>query len=63
VSADGRTWGPALAQGTGRDDTTIMTLSQPTAAKFIRITETGAATHGQVWSVGGLRVYQLSGAQ
>jgi mono/diheme cytochrome c family protein len=60
VSTDGRTWGSALAEGAGSDDTTIMTLSRPTSAKFIRITETGAATHGEVWSVGGLRVYQLA---
>jgi hypothetical protein len=62
VSTDGRTWGTALAEGAGSDGTTIMTLSRPTSAKFIRITETGAATRGQVWSIGGLRLYQVSAA-
>jgi hypothetical protein len=37
--------------------TTVIVL-KPVSAKFIRITQTGAATDGEFWAVQQVRVYQ-----
>ena len=58
VSADGATWGAPLAQGTGQTPTTVIAFA-PVSAKFIRITQTGTASNGEVWAIQGVRVYRV----
>ena len=57
VSADGTSWGQPIAQGTGETPTTTITLA-PVLAKFIRITQTGAARAGELWGIQQIRVYR-----
>jgi glucose/arabinose dehydrogenase/mono/diheme cytochrome c family protein len=59
LSMDGTTWGAPVAQGAGTTPTTIISFA-PTAAKFIRVTETGAAPNGEFWGINQIRVYGRS---
>jgi hypothetical protein len=56
VSADGTSWGSPLVEGPGAA-TTVMAF-KPTAAKFIRITQTGTTTRTEPWGVAQMRIYQ-----
>jgi hypothetical protein len=60
VSMDGTTWGAPVAQGAGDTPTTIIAFP-PAQAKFIRITQTGAATNNEFWGIQQLRVYGRAG--
>jgi beta-glucosidase len=54
VSSDGVTWGSPVATGTGTQ--AIITVTFPTqTARFIRITQTGAASFW--WSMAEINVY------
>ena len=56
VSTNGSTWGPALA-AVKTSDTHIAIIVKPVAAKFVRITQTEAASNGPNWAVSGLRIF------
>jgi mono/diheme cytochrome c family protein len=56
VSTTGTAWGVPVASGTGATPTTIAAFG-PVAAKFIRITQTGAAQNGEWWAIQQVRVY------
>ena len=56
VSMDGKTWGPAVAEGKGAASTTIATF-RPVRAKFIRVTQTDTPDQALPWSVLNFRVY------
>jgi glucose/arabinose dehydrogenase/mono/diheme cytochrome c family protein len=60
TSGDGTTWSAPLAQGAGAVPTTVIVL-KPVQAKFIRITQTGRASDGELWAVQQVRVYQAPG--
>jgi hypothetical protein len=45
-------------QGAGDTPTTIAAF-KPARARFIRITETGAARNGELWSIRQVRVYEM----
>jgi hypothetical protein len=53
---DGTAWGNPVAQGAGAAPTTVMAFA-PVQAKFIRITQTGAAAGSEQWAIAQLRVY------
>jgi hypothetical protein len=59
VSTDGTTWSDALAEGQGQAPTTTMTLSKPTQAKFIRITQTGTPVKPLGWAIQRVRVLAI----
>jgi mono/diheme cytochrome c family protein len=59
TSADGIQWGPSVAEGTGDSPTTVIALSRPTTATFVRITQTGTARGGEFWAIQQIRMYQL----
>jgi hypothetical protein len=61
VSMDGSTWSVPVAQGTGSGSPTAITLN-PVRAKFVRITQTAAASDAPAWSIQRLRVYQAPAA-
>ena len=56
LSMDGSTWGAPVAEGQGSGLTTVIAFP-PAAAKFIRITQTGAATDKAPWSMQRLRLF------
>jgi mono/diheme cytochrome c family protein len=56
TSMNGTAWSPAVAQSPGDTPTTIAAF-KPAQAKFIRITQTGAARNGEVWAIQQVRVY------
>ena len=58
VSLDGTKWSAPIAQGAGSTPTTVIVSARPTPAKFIRITQTGTATAGEVWGIQRVRVYR-----
>jgi putative membrane-bound dehydrogenase-like protein len=58
LSTDGTTWGPPVVQGAGATPTTVMQFA-PSPARFIRITQTGAAANGEQWAIAQARVYQI----
>ena len=55
---DGTTWGAPVAQDAGDTPTTIVTF-KPAQAKFIRITQTGAARNGELWAIQQVRIYAI----
>jgi hypothetical protein len=56
VSTDGNTWSAPVAEGKGTPATIVATF-RPVQAKFVRITQTGAAEGALPWSVLNFRVY------
>jgi mono/diheme cytochrome c family protein/glucose/arabinose dehydrogenase len=58
ASSDGTTWGAPLAQGSGQTPTTVVAFA-PVSAKFIRITQTGSASNGELWAIQQVRVFQV----
>jgi beta-glucosidase len=56
VSMDGTQWGSPVAQGSGAAPTTVIAFT-PVQAKFVRITQTGAAAGNEQWAIAQLRVY------
>ena len=62
VSTDGTTWAAPIAQGVGQTPTTIIAF-KAVPAKFIRITETGAAQNGEWWAIQQVRVYRPGDAR
>jgi mono/diheme cytochrome c family protein/glucose/arabinose dehydrogenase len=63
VSIDGTNWGRPVAQGAGNGVVTTVTFT-PSRAKFVRITQTAAATPGAPpFAVQRLRLYEAGGAQ
>jgi hypothetical protein len=56
LSMDGTTWGTPVAQGAGETLTTIIPFP-PAQAKFIRITQTGTSSNGEIWGIQQLRLY------
>jgi hypothetical protein len=62
VSADGATWSAPVAQGPGATPTTLIAF-KPVAAKFVRITQTGAAQNGELWAIQQIRLYSAGGAR
>ena len=56
VSMDGSSWGTPVLQGAGAAPTTVMAF-QPAEAKFLRITQTGAAAAGEQWAIAQIRVF------
>ena len=57
VSMDGTTWNAPVAQGPGATPTTVIPIA-PVQAKFVRVTETGAAQSGELWGIAQVRIYQ-----
>jgi hypothetical protein len=57
VSTDGTTWSAPVAQGAGATPTTLIAF-RPVPARFVRITETGAAVSGELWGIQQVRIYQ-----
>ena len=55
LSADGTTWGKAVATGKGSGGVTDIAFA-PAKAKFIRITQTGAV-NGLFWSIHELQIF------
>ena len=57
---DGTTWGTPVAQGAGETPTTVIPFAAA-QARFIRITQTGAAANGEFWGIQQVRLYGRSG--
>jgi hypothetical protein len=57
VSSDGSSWSASVAEGAGATPTTIIVFA-PVHAKFIRITQTGAAMGKEQWAIAQVRVYE-----
>ena len=57
VSTDGATWSAPVAEGEGGPGTTVITFP-PVNARFVRITQTGAAENAPPWSMRQLRLYE-----
>ena len=62
VSADGQTWTPPVAEGSGSEGTTVITFN-PVRAKFVRLTQTASSNDGAPWSMRLLRLYQAPGSK
>ena len=60
LSMDGTTWGAPVAQGAGETPTTVIPFA-PAQARFIRITQTGAAANGEFWGIQQVRLYGRTG--
>jgi len=60
LSMDGTTWGTPVAHGAGETPTTVIPFT-PAQARFIRITQTGAAANGEYWGIHQVRLYGRSG--
>jgi hypothetical protein len=56
VSMDGSSWGAPVAQGAGSAPTTVIAFT-PVEAKFVRITQTGAAAGTEQWAIAQVRVF------
>jgi hypothetical protein len=56
VSMDGTAWGKPVAQGAGAAPTTVIAFT-PVQAKFVRITQTGAAAGNEQWAIAQVRVF------
>ncbi len=56
VSTNGTSW-TGVAEGDGTPGSTTITFA-PTAAKYVRITQTGAVEDASVWSMQRLRLYR-----
>jgi len=56
VSMDGTAWGSPVAQGSGVAPTTVIAFT-PVQAKFVRITQTGAAAGTEQWAIAQVRVF------
>jgi putative membrane-bound dehydrogenase-like protein len=59
VSTDGTTWSAPVAEGEGTGTSTTITFT-PVRAKFVRITQTGAADGPTPWSIQRLRLYDVT---
>jgi hypothetical protein len=57
VSDDGSTWGAPIAQGAGVTPSTVISFA-PVRARFIRITQTGAARTNEMWGIQQVRIYR-----
>jgi beta-glucosidase len=53
---DGTAWGSPVAQGSGVAPTTVIAFA-PVQAKFVRITQTGAAAGTEQWAIAQVRVF------
>ena len=60
LSMDGTTWGAPVAQGAGETPTTVIPFAAA-QARFIRITQTGAAANGEFWGIQQVRLYGRTG--
>jgi glucose/arabinose dehydrogenase/mono/diheme cytochrome c family protein len=60
LSMDGMTWGTPVAQGAGETPTTVIPFAAA-QARFLRITQTGAAANGEFWGIQQVRLYGRSG--
>jgi mono/diheme cytochrome c family protein/glucose/arabinose dehydrogenase len=60
TSMDGASWGAPVATGEGGGLMTAIAF-RPVRAKFVRITQTAAATDGASWTMQRLRLYQAPG--
>jgi hypothetical protein len=60
TSMDGSSWGTPVATGEGGGLMTAIAF-RPVRAKFVRITQTAAATDGASWTMQRLRLYQAPG--
>jgi mono/diheme cytochrome c family protein len=56
LSMDGKSWSAPVAEGKGSPATTIVTF-RPAQAKFVRVTQMGAAADALPWSVLNFRAY------
>lgn len=59
LSDDGRTWSRPVAEGKGEGARTTITFA-PVLAKFVRITQTADLPDAPAWSIGNLRLYEVS---
>jgi mono/diheme cytochrome c family protein/glucose/arabinose dehydrogenase len=62
VSMDGTSWGPPVAEGVGKGQSTAITFA-PVRAKYVRITQTGTAEPPTPWSIQRLRLYEAGDAK
>ncbi|QEH39132.1 Cytochrome c [Aquisphaera giovannonii] len=62
ASADGKTWGPAIAEGRGDGPTLRVAPAKPVAAKAVRVTLTEPAADGAPWTVQKVRLYEAAKA-
>ncbi|WP_396627052.1 c-type cytochrome [Luteitalea sp.] len=56
TSADGATWSPAIAEGSGRGLTTVITFPA-VSARFLRITQTASPDAAPPWSIQNLQLF------
>jgi hypothetical protein len=59
---DGTSWGPPVAEGVGKGQSTAITFA-PVRAKYVRITQTGTAEPPTPWSIQRLRLYEAGDAK
>jgi putative membrane-bound dehydrogenase-like protein len=57
TSSDGRAWSEPIAKGDGTPGTTVISFA-PVNTKFVRITQTAAASDAPAWSMRLLRLYE-----
>jgi hypothetical protein len=55
ISMDGTTWSEPVAEGSGQNPTTTITL-KPVPAKFVRITQTGTPPNPSAWAIQRVRI-------
>jgi putative heme-binding domain-containing protein len=58
ASADGTTWGTAVAEGKGNGPTLRVALAKPVEARALRVTLTAPAADRSAWTVHRVRLYE-----
>lgn len=61
TSMNGSDWSKSLADGNGRNPTTVIGVD-PTQAKFVRVTLTSPATNSAPWAINRVQIFPSSGA-
>src|SRR5688500_15289993 len=59
VSMDGASWSEPVAEGAGGGRATTIVLPAPVRARFVRITQTGAAENAPAWGMQQLQLYEV----
>ena len=56
---DGVSWSEPVAEGVGGGRATTIVLAEPVRARFVRITQTGAAENAPAWGMQQLQLYEV----
>ena len=61
TSLDGQKWSAPIASGAGSTPATVIPF-MPVQAKFVRVTQTGAAAGSEQWAIAQVRLFEAGKA-